>query len=141
MNKSDRQKPVAYFYVCCLTTLSVSRLYSVHDAMINEYWLVGAIRIKTAYDPAWDGTRAAAVEIRLLTAWTMERPNYTLLGRAIDQAVGRRLPTSSARVGAQVRSCGIYDGQSGTGAGFIRVRQFPLPILIPPTASLLVHSR
>jgi hypothetical protein len=54
--------------------------------------------------------------------------------RAIAQAVSRRLPTSAARVPAQVRSCGICGGQSGTGAHFLRVLRFPLPILIPPTA-------
>jgi hypothetical protein len=32
-----------------------------------------------------------------------------------------------------VRSCGICGGQSDTGAGFIRVLRFPLPILIPQT--------
>jgi hypothetical protein len=35
--------------------------------------------------------------------------------------------------GLKVRSCGICRGQSGTGAGFLRVLPFPLP-LIPPTA-------
>jgi hypothetical protein len=40
-----------------------------------------------------------------------------------------------ARVRAQVRSCGICGGQCGTGAGFLRVLPFPLPILIPPTTS------
>jgi hypothetical protein len=38
--------------------------------------------------------------------------NFTvILGRAIAQAVSRRLPTAAARVRAQVMSCGIYDGQ------------------------------
>jgi hypothetical protein len=55
-------------------------------------------------------------------------------GRAIAQAVSRRLPTAAARVRAQARSCGICGGQSCMGAGFLRVLRFPLPILIPPTA-------
>jgi hypothetical protein len=50
------------------------------------------------------------------------------------QAVSRRLPTAAAWVRAQVRLCGICGGQSGTGAGFLRVLRFPLPILIPSTA-------
>jgi hypothetical protein len=54
--------------------------------------------------------------------------------RAIAQAVSRRLPTTAARVRAQVRSCGICGGHSSTGAGFLRVLRCPLPILIPPTA-------
>jgi hypothetical protein len=40
------------------------------------------------------------------------------------------LPTEAARVRAQVNSCGISDGQSGTGALFLVVLRFPLPILI-----------
>jgi hypothetical protein len=56
-------------------------------------------------------------------------------GRATTQAVSRRLPNAAARVRAQVRSCGICGGQSGTGAGFHQVFPFPLPILIPPTIS------
>jgi hypothetical protein len=39
-------------------------------------------------------------------------------GRAIAQAVSRWLPTAASRVPAQVKSCGICRGQSGTGAGF-----------------------
>jgi hypothetical protein len=57
--------------------------------------------------------------------------------RAIVQAVGRRPPTASTRVRVQVRLCRIYSGQSDTGAGFIRVLRFPLPILISPTAPRL----
>jgi hypothetical protein len=47
-----------------------------------------------------------------------------LNGCAITQAVSRWLPTAAARVW----SSGICDGQSGAGAGFIRVLRFPLPI-------------
>jgi hypothetical protein len=53
---------------------------------------------------------------------------------AVDQKVCRRLPTAAARVRAQVRSCGICGGQSGTGANILRILRFPLPILIPLTA-------
>jgi hypothetical protein len=57
------------------------------------------------------------------------------LGRAIAQAVNRQLPTAAAWVRARIRSCGICGEQSGTGAGFLRVLWFPLPIRIPPIAS------
>jgi hypothetical protein len=54
------------------------------------------------------------------------------------QAVSRRLPTAVT----QVRSCWIYGVQSGNQAGFLRIIQFPLPILIPPTSarSLIILS-
>jgi hypothetical protein len=41
---------------------------------------------------------------------------------------------AAARVPSQVRSCGIYGVQSGTGAGFPRALPFLLPILIPQPA-------
>jgi hypothetical protein len=53
-------------------------------------------------------------------------------GRA--QTVSRRHLIAVARIRCQVRSCGIYGGQSGTGVGFLRILRFPLPILIPTTA-------
>jgi hypothetical protein len=53
---------------------------------------------------------------------------------AIAQVITRRIPTAANRVPAQVKSCGLCDGQNGTGAGFLQVLQSPLAILIPPTA-------
>jgi hypothetical protein len=44
--------------------------------------------------------------------------------RAIAEAVSRRIPTAAARVRAQVGSCGICGGQSGTRAGFLRELRF-----------------
>jgi hypothetical protein len=60
---------------------------------------------------------------------------YSLyIGRAIAQAFNRRLPNAAVRVPAQVRSCWVCAGQTGTGAGFLRVPRVSLPVLIPPTA-------
>jgi hypothetical protein len=46
----------------------------------------------------------------------------------------RWLPSAAARVQARVWLCGICGGQSGAGAGFLRVLRFPLPIFIAPIA-------
>jgi hypothetical protein len=56
------------------------------------------------------------------------------LGRAIAQAVSRRLPTAAAQLRARVWSCGICGGQSGAGAEFLRVLRFPLQFFILPIA-------
>jgi hypothetical protein len=45
------------------------------------------------------------------------------------------LPTASAWVWSQVRLCGIYGVQIGSGAVFLQVLQFPLSILIPPVSA------
>jgi hypothetical protein len=60
-------------------------------------------------------------------------------GRAIAQAVSRRLLTAAARFRTRFRSCGLCGGQSGTGAGFLRVLRFLLPIRIPPIAPLIIY--
>jgi hypothetical protein len=62
------------------------------------------------------------------------RKSIAWLGRAIAQAVSCWLATAAARVRARVCSSGIYDGQSGSGAGFLRILRFPLPIFIPPNS-------
>jgi hypothetical protein len=56
------------------------------------------------------------------------------LGRAVAQAVSRWLPTAAARVRVRT-ACGVYGGQSGTGAGFLRVLRFPLSIIPPNSPS------
>jgi hypothetical protein len=68
--------------------------------------------------------------------------SFTVILRPLDYdtatrgnpGFSRRLPTAAARVRAQVGSSRICGGQGGTGAGFLWVLLFPLPILIPPTA-------
>jgi hypothetical protein len=56
---------------------------------------------------------------------------HSLFGRAVAKAVSRWLPTAEARVRVRA-ACGVCGGQSGTGAGFLRVLRFPLPIIILP---------
>jgi hypothetical protein len=53
------------------------------------------------------------------------------LGRAVAQSSIRRFPAAEARIEVLVMSCKICSGQSGTGAGFLRVLQFPLPNICP----------
>jgi hypothetical protein len=57
-----------------------------------------------------------------------------LAGRAVALAVSRWLPTAAARVRVRA-ACGVCGGQSGTGAGFLRVLRFPLPIIPPISPS------
>jgi hypothetical protein len=55
-------------------------------------------------------------------------------GRAIAQAVSRRLPTAAVQIRARVESCGICVEQSVTEAGFLRVLWFPRHSFISLTA-------
>jgi hypothetical protein len=69
----------------------------------------------------------------MLTSYLFVRNLFK--GRALAWAVSCQFPTVAAQLRAQVRSCGICGGQSGTVAGFLRVLRFPLPIVIPPITS------
>jgi hypothetical protein len=54
------------------------------------------------------------------------------MGHAIAQVVSRRVLTAEAQARSQIRTCGICNGQSGSGTGFLRVFRFLLSILISP---------
>jgi hypothetical protein len=47
----------------------------------------------------------------------------------VVQAVSSRLPNAMVWVRDRVTYCGICGEQRGIGAGFLRVLQFPLPII------------
>jgi hypothetical protein len=64
----------------------------------------------------------------LIKQYALKAKAKNLLGHVVAQGVSRRLPTAVARFRARVRSCGICGGQIGTGAGFLLVLRFPLPI-------------
>jgi cobalamin synthase len=61
-------------------------------------------------------------------------PVLISVGRAVAQAVSLWLLTAAARVRVRA-ACGFCGGQSGTGAGFLRVHRFPLPIIPPISPS------
>jgi hypothetical protein len=89
------------------------------------YWQKG--------DPVWLRGHSLLVRAPLLSSSSDSSILDTLHGRAIAEAVSRWLPTAASQVQYRVWSSGICGGQSGVGAGFLRVLWFPLPI-IPPNS-------
>jgi hypothetical protein len=61
-----------------------------------------------------------------------------MLGCAVAQVVIRRLLTAVARVRARVKSCRMCGGESGTGAGFLRVLCFPLSLIHSTNCSKII---
>jgi hypothetical protein len=59
------------------------------------------------------------------SCFTLTGEVNSVLGHVIAQVVSGWLPTAAARVRARVCSSGICGGQSGAGAHFLRVLQFP----------------
>jgi hypothetical protein len=65
---------------------------------------------------------------------------YWVGGRAIAQAVSRRLPTAAVR--GSKPDLGMWDfvmDKSGVEAGFLRELRFPLPIYIPSALHNHLH--
>jgi hypothetical protein len=64
-------------------------------------------------------------------------------GLAVTRDVIRRFSIAVAPLLAQARSCGICDGQSGTGVGFLRVPRFLMPFTPPiahrSSSSIIFH--
>jgi hypothetical protein len=67
--------------------------------------------------------------------WSNPLALQKTVGRAIAEAVSRWLSTAAARVQSRVCTSGICGGQSGVGAGFLRVLRFPLPFIQPNSPS------
>jgi hypothetical protein len=57
---------------------------------------------------------------------------------AVAQTRTRRLPTAEALVPARTKSCGICRGHTGTGAGFLPVLRFPLPLIHSTNCSTVI---
>jgi hypothetical protein len=54
---------------------------------------------------------------------------WLFISCAAAGVVSRRLPTAATQVRARVNSCGVCGKQRGTGAGFLRVLRFHLPLI------------
>jgi hypothetical protein len=123
-NTSGMQHLILYSLSSEIDNFTILSLCDTAYITYPTYWTIKGI---------WRDVKGGTAEMRFL----MRLSEYTLMdhvGRATAQAVSRRLPTAATRVRAQLRSSGICGGQRGTGAGFLRVLRFPLPIFIPPTA-------
>jgi hypothetical protein len=116
----------------CATALSKPAFYYLRTTRRNKWRFMNyksyAMLRQTSRE-LW-----TVITSRKQVMWNINIFSYRARGRAIAQAVSHWLPTSAARIWAQVRSCGICGGQSGTGVGILRVLRFHLPIFIPPIA-------
>jgi hypothetical protein len=138
--RCDQRKTVKLHFV--IRTLNPNQLTPWSSALLENPPFVHLLK----NFPRFYGTRRFITVITRALHWSLSSarsmqsiPSHPI-GRAIVQAGSRWLPTAAARVRARVRSCGIWGGQSGTGAGVLRVLRFPLPIFIPPIAPQSLSS-
>jgi hypothetical protein len=127
----------------------VSYFTASNGRKMDEWWIgkdskrTGPIVLKvlSRYLPRQNEENHVNIQFSLYVSWLLlqsmtlsRRSKSCSEGRDMAQPVSLRLSNEAVRVRAQVRSCGICGEQNSTGAGFLRVLRFPLPILIPPTA-------
>jgi hypothetical protein len=84
-----------------------------HTNIIRDTVNVNNFSLNTSYDRAKNKIQGNS---RFITSWCV----ILLAILWVDKQLRLRA------------ACGVCDGQSGNEAGFLRVRQFPLPIIIPP---------
>jgi hypothetical protein len=80
----------------------------------------------------------------LVSLWNrvkgLANDEFEMKGRAIAQAVSRRLPTAAVRGSKpDLGMWGFVMDKSGAGAGFLRELRFPLPIYIPSALHNHLH--
>jgi hypothetical protein len=85
------------------------------------------------WTPSWESNRHPRA---LYTRTSLTLAYFIALGPTtlFTNLVSHRFSNAATRLRVHVRSCGICGGQSSTGAGFLRVFRFTLPIYIPPSA-------
>jgi hypothetical protein len=112
------------------TTYRITRRYNQNDISKSYHSYCLSNRDVTAYSPPHSFSLFAYSKLCVfphstspLTRWLRQTVTQNS-GRAIAQAVSRRLPTAAARVRYQFRSCGICGGYSGSVVGFIGVLRF-----------------
>jgi hypothetical protein len=97
---------------------------------VEKYIMTIASLIKEMSDKRLSAMDSShCISEAIVSSWSSGR-----VGRTVAQAVSRWLLTAAAQVRV-LAACGVCGGQSDTGAGFLRVLRFPLP-LIPPISPL-----
>jgi hypothetical protein len=123
-----------------LTRMEIERRFQISEKFYNDIHLCNASTNRMCFTNVFPLLSTSFreygdhVSVTFITLHSVFKLSFFNIGRAVAQAVSRRIPTAAARIRAHVKSCGFCGGQSGTGAGFLRVLQFLLPILIPSTA-------
>jgi hypothetical protein len=105
--------------------MNVNLLYSIQNytqMTLND----GQTRCSCSADSA---AMRELTELCMQFAMRMGGSVTAHFGRTVARAVWRRLHIAIARVPARIKSRWPCDRQSGTGAAFLRVLRFPLPII------------